>query len=701
MRFFNGLKIATVGWGFVITLVLSGSVLLGSAWWISNDVLEVRVAWNTFQIERSEKSNAAGALRSNLGYGGMIHQFKNYVLRQDQPRIRKVQTKLGAALAQIERYRTLGANPAEARALDDIAGVIGKYSDGLATAQAMAEAGATAEDIDGAVKISDGPALQGLATLDAEIEKSHMAQNGNATEEGASAETSRGELLVRLANSMGYGGMIHQFKNYVLRQDQPRIAKVQAAIREAKEVVDLYASLDTTTTESRALNDIRGVIGAYAEGLNQAVRLAGQGKTAAQIDATVKVNDGPALNGLATLNREIVARSDVKAAEVDEILVEVTNLATVSMYSTLGVITFLIFASLWVIRGRVVGPISKIVGVMTRLAEGDNEVEVFGIERGDEIGDMAKTLQVFKDNAIEKVRLESEQEANRKRALEEKRQSMNELADRFEAQVKEVVDSVSSAATEMQSTAQQMSATAEETSRQSANVASASEQATANVQTVAATAEELSASIAEIGRQVSQSAKVAGNAVEEANSTNQTVQGLAESAAKIGEVVDLINDIAGQTNLLALNATIEAARAGEAGKGFAVVAQEVKNLANQTAKATEEISTQITAVQEETTGAVGAIEKIGSIIGEVNDIATTIASAVEEQGLSTQEIARNVQQAAKGTQDVNTNIESVSKAASETGSAANQVLGAAQEMSRQAEGLRGEVEKFLAEVRVA
>jgi methyl-accepting chemotaxis protein len=345
-------------------------------------------------------------------------------------------------------------------------------------------------------------------------------------------------------------------------------------------------------------------------------------------------------------------------------------------------------------------PIASLTRVMGDLAAGRLDVQV-DLARRDEVGEMARAVQIFKDNAIEKVRLEEEQAAAAQRAEEEKRQSMNELADRFERSVKEVVDGVGSSATEMQATSQQMSATAEETSRQSANVATASDQATANVQTVAATAEELSASIAEIGRQVSQSARIAQAAVEEAETTNETVKGLAEAAAKIGEVVTLINDIAGQTNLLALNATIEAARAGEAGKGFAVVAQEVKNLASQTAKATEEISTQIMAVQEETSGAVGAIEKIRSIIGEVNDIATTISSAVEEQGVSTQEIARNVQQAAQGTQDVNQNIESVSRAAGETGAAAGQVLNASQEMARQAEGLRSEVERFLSEIRAA
>lgn len=347
----------------------------------------------------------------------------------------------------------------------------------------------------------------------------------------------------------------------------------------------------------------------------------------------------------------------------------------------------------------VTGPVRLMTQTMSRLAAGDLEAELKGQQRRDEIGGMARAVQVFKDNAIEKARLEQEQAAAEQRSQEEKRQTVLEMADRFELQVKEVVDGVSSSATEMQATAQQMSSTAEETSRQSSSVATASDQATANVQTVAATAEELSASIAEIGRQVMQSAKIAQNAVDETEATNETVKGLAEAAQKIGEVVNLINDIAGQTNLLALNATIEAARAGEAGKGFAVVAQEVKNLANQTAKATEEISAQIGAVQEETNEAVLAIDKIRGIIGEVNDIATTISSAVEEQGVSTQEIARNVQQAARGTQEVNQNIENVRKAAGETGAAADQVLNASQEMARQAEGLRSEVDRFLREIR--
>jgi methyl-accepting chemotaxis protein len=385
----------------------------------------------------------------------------------------------------------------------------------------------------------------------------------------------------------------------------------------------------------------------------------------------------------------------------DELNATVSDAIWKQVWAGVIVVIVLISMLVYALGRTVTNPVKVMIRAMASLAAGDVSAEVPDRHRRDEIGGMADAVQVFKDNAIDKLRLEEEQAESRQRLEQEKRQAMLEMADRFERQVKEVVDGVSSSATEMQATAQQMSATAEETSRQSGNVASASDQATANVQTVAATAEELSASISEIGRQVLQSARIAQNAVSEAESTNETVQGLAEAANKIGDVVSLINDIAGQTNLLALNATIEAARAGEAGKGFAVVAQEVKNLANQTGKATEEISAQITAIQEQTTGAVGAIEKISSIIAEVDDIATTISSAVEEQGVSTQEIARNVQQAARGTQDVNQNIEAVSKAAGETGSAAGQVLNASQQMSRQAEGLRGQVERFLREIRAA
>ncbi len=345
-------------------------------------------------------------------------------------------------------------------------------------------------------------------------------------------------------------------------------------------------------------------------------------------------------------------------------------------------------------------PVVAMTSAMGDLAEGNHAVEIPATGRGDEIGHMAKAVLVFKENMIKAKELAAkEAEDQRRRELRTRR--MDELTGSFDADVTLVLKTVSSAATEMQATAASMTTTAEETSRQSTVVASASEEASTNVQTVASAAEELSASIAEITRQVSQSAEIAGKAVEDAEQTNTQIQGLAEAAQKIGEVVQLITDIASQTNLLALNATIEAARAGEAGKGFAVVASEVKNLANETAKATDEITGQITGIQAATREAVTAIQSISKTIAQINEIASGIASAVEQQGAATQEIARNVQQAAAGTSEVSSNITGVSEAAGATGAAAEQVQTAAGELSQQSEILREKVETFLAEIKAA
>ena len=349
----------------------------------------------------------------------------------------------------------------------------------------------------------------------------------------------------------------------------------------------------------------------------------------------------------------------------------------------------------------IVTPVKSMTGAMRHLADGKLDVEIPARGHTDEIGEMAETVQVFKDNAIEKVRLEKEQDEKDRRAAEEKRRTMEKMADDFETSVGRVVDQVSSAATEMEASSQSMNMTAEEATQQSAAVAAASEQASANVQTVASAAEELSSSISEISRQVGKASEIATGAVRQAEQTNTKIQGLAEAAQKIGEVVALITDIADQTNLLALNATIEAARAGDAGKGFAVVASEVKNLANQTAKATDEIGTQIAGIQTATQDAVDAIEAITRTITEISEVNSSIASAVEEQGAATQEIARNVEQAAAGTQEVNTNISGVSRAANDTGAAAQEIRSAAGELSQQSELLRSEVGKFLANVRTA
>jgi methyl-accepting chemotaxis protein len=373
--------------------------------------------------------------------------------------------------------------------------------------------------------------------------------------------------------------------------------------------------------------------------------------------------------------------------------------ATTLALSTAALVFGLFLA--WLIARSIVNPMVAMTGTMQRLADGDHTVDVPALADKDEIGEMARAVQVFKQNAIEMDRLEADQEVQKQRAEQEKKRALAQLADGFEASVLSVVTAVSTGTSRLRESAQSLASTAEETSRQSAAVAAASEQATTNVQTVASAAEELSSSIAEINRQVTQSATIAAKAVGEAKQTNETVRGLADAAQKIGEVVKLINGIAGQTNLLALNATIEAARAGDAGKGFAVVASEVKSLATQTAKATEEIAAQISAMQAATAQAVGAIQGIGQTIAEISDVATTIAAAVEQQGAATQEISRNVQQAAQGTSEVSSNIVGVTQAAQTTGSAASALNGVSGELSQQSDRLRGEVNRFLGSVRAA
>ena len=351
------------------------------------------------------------------------------------------------------------------------------------------------------------------------------------------------------------------------------------------------------------------------------------------------------------------------------------------------------------VANSVTGPITRLRTSMEDLANGRLEIDVYGVDMTNEIGGMAKTVNVFKENAVEKGRLEADNALADQRASEERQRLRDKMADDFEASVGGVVEGVSSASTQMSTSAESMTTIAETTRIRSSAVAEAAESASTNVETVASAAEELASSIAEISRQVAQSSNIAGRAVRDAEETNETIRGLAHAADKIGEVVGLITDIADQTNLLALNATIEAARAGDAGKGFAVVASEVKNLANQTAKATEEISGQIGEVQNATRQSVTAIEGIGSTIGEIDEIASAIAAAVEEQGAATQEIARNVEQAANGTREVTSNVADVTTAAGQAGSTADQVRDAARDMSEKSETLRSEVVRFLSQIR--
>ena len=370
---------------------------------------------------------------------------------------------------------------------------------------------------------------------------------------------------------------------------------------------------------------------------------------------------------------------------------------TLAIVVVIALIASVAFSFLGVAR-----PMTRLNAALGEMAGGNLDVVIPGANRGDEIGDLAKTVSIIRENAEQKARDEAETKIRQDEIVAQQRKAdMVKLADQFESAVGEIVDTVSSASTELEASAGTLSATAERSQELTTMVASASEEASTNVQSVASATEELSSSVNEISRQVQELARMATDAVGQARATNERVSELTKAAARIGDVVELINTIAEQTNLLALNATIEAARAGEAGRGFAVVASEVKALAEQTSKATGEIGQQITGMQAATQELVSAIKEISGTIERLSEISSTIAAAVEEQGAATQEISRNVQQAAHGTQQVSTNITDVQRGASETGSASAQVLSAAQSLSGDSNRLKLEVGKFLQTVRAA
>jgi methyl-accepting chemotaxis protein len=477
-------------------------------------------------------------------------------------------------------------------------------------------------------------------------------------------------------------------KDFMLRRDAKyvgELTKTAAEFAKATANSDLSAAVKADIAQKLA--KYQADFGAWAEGAQDTARHgAAMSKNYAGIEPVI-----------AEIGKDVAER--YRLAQAAETATE----AAVKqwMLITLGLALIIVGAVSFLIGHGISQAIRGMVNAMTRLAKGDATVTIPGVGRRDEIGEMAGAVEVFKTNMIEAERMRGEQAAIEQRQRAQRKDDMNRLAAGFEAAVGEIIETVSSASTELEASAATLTSTAEHGQSLATRVASASEEAAASVQSVASATEELSVSVTEIGRQVQESARIASDAVGQARRTNDRVSELSKAANRIGDVVELINTIAGQTNLLALNATIEAARAGEAGRGFAVVASEVKALAEQTAKATGEIGQQISGIQAATAESVAVIKDISHTIERLSEIASAVAAAVEQQGAATQDISRNVQNTAEGTRSVSANISDVQRGATETGSASVQVFSAAQSLSQESSRLKLEVGKFLETVRAA
>ncbi len=681
--------IRLLGISVIAATLIAGAIYVVSSYMIRNEIQASRSIWDDYQRISANRAQSLSSIIRNMGYGGMIHHFKDFIIKGEDEYAQKATLSAGAAIAAIERYKASPISKKEQVALATIRKTIMNYMKNIYVASEAAMEGETISSIDKLVKISDGPAIKAIETLQQAVKGAQTASN------------TKTEQFGKMLSALGYGGMIHNFSNYIIRRDKPRIAKIKKAFKAYHKAANGYRALGINDGERKALKSIDKAVAHYEKDLSTVVELIGQGLLADGISHRIKPDYKELMQGLAALNSSIETEVMASKKSLTNNLKTAAGFSITVLWLALVATGVLVFLNSTIIFTRIVAPIRNIKDTMFTLAEGDMNVRIKYTDRQDEIGAMARAIEVFQQNALEMARYEKDKFALEEMAIQKRKKDMLDLAQIFEDSVGSVVVATRNTVSSLENKATTLLDNANASMEQADQVNSAAEESAVSVSVVASSSSQLEDSIAMIDREVEQSRSIANLALEEAENSKTTMLDLVERTEKINNIVDIINDIAGQTNLLALNATIEASRAGESGKGFAVVASEVKTLAEQTSKATEEIANQIGALQEISSKAADNMDKIDSVIGQMNEFSNSVAGAIAQQTAATKEIAHNIEVAASGSNEVTQGISMVRTAASETGESAEELKTYAQQLSEQSINLDHNVASFIGKIRKA